>query len=130
VKPTDGQPGLPLTEFLERLADAFPIHEFDAEGGRQGALNRLQALQNLSIPVPEEVLASYRDAHPVKVFLADREEERLAALDFVVWPEKDGSVSGVKIYFVSEEHQREAAILLVRLAEVLGWEHEDVTDEE
>jgi hypothetical protein len=39
-------------------------------------------------------------------------------------------VSGVKVYFGSEEHQRAAAVLLARLAEVLGWEAEDVTDEE
>ena len=130
VKPTDGQPCLPLAVFLARLAEAFPVHQFDAEGARQGALRRLEALQKLSIPVPEEVLASYRDAHPVGVSLADKDEEGLAALDFVVWPEKDGSVSGVKVYFGSEEHQREAAVLLARLAEVLGWEAEDVTDEE
>ena len=130
VKPTDGQPWMPLAEFLARLAEAFPVHQFDAEGARQGALRRLEALQKLSIPVPEEVLASYRDAHPVAVSLADADEEGLAALDFIVWPEKDGSVSGVKVYFGSEEHQREAAVLLARLAEVLGWEAEDVTDEE
>ena len=130
LKPTSGQPGMPLTEFQAVLAEAFPIHKFDAEGARQGALRRLEALQKLSIPVPEEVLASYRDAHPVGVSLADKDEDGLAALDFVVWSEKDGSVSGVKVYFGSEEHQREAAVLLARLAEVLGWEAEDVTDEE
>jgi len=130
VKPTDGQTRMPLEDLLARLADAFPVHKFDAEGARQGALRRLEALQKLSIAVPEEVLASYRDAHPVAVSLADTNEEGLAALDFIVWPEKDGSVSGVKVYFVSEEHQREAAVLLARLAEVLGWEAEDVTDEE
>ena len=121
---------MPLAEFQAQLAKAFPVHHFDAEGGRQGALRRLEALQKLSVPVPEEVLAAYRDAHPVCVTLADRDEDGLAALEFVVWPEKDGSVSGVKVYFGSEEHQREAAVLLARLAEVLGWEAEDVTDEE
>lgn len=130
VKPTDGQLCMPLTEFLAVLAEAFPIHKFDAEGARQGALRRLEALQKLSIPLPEEVVASYRDAHPVGVSVADKGGEGLAALDFVVWPEKDGSVSGVKVYFGSEEHQREAAVLLARLADVLGWEAEDVTDEE
>ncbi len=130
VKPTDGQPCMPLAEFLAQLADAFPVHHFDAEGGRQGAFQRLETLKKLSVPVPEEVLAAYRDAHPVCVSLADRDEDGLAALKFVVWPEKDGSVSGVKVYFGSEEHQREAAVLLARLAEALGWEAEDVTDEE
>jgi hypothetical protein len=121
---------MPLTEFLGRLAEAFPKHEFDADGARQGALRRLEALQKLSISVPEEALALYRDAHPVNVSLADTDEEALAALDFVVWPEKDGTVSGAKVYFGSEEHQCAAAVLLARLAEVLGWELEDVTDEE
>ena len=130
VKPTDGQLGMPLTEFSARLAEAFSVHQFDAEAGRQGALRRLEALQRLSIPVPEELVAIYRDSHPVEVSLADTDEAGLAALHFVVWPEKDRSVTGVKVYFGSEEHQREAAVLLVRLAEVLGWEAEDVTDEE
>ena len=130
VKPTDGQPGMPLTEFLARLAEAFPVHQFDAEAGRQGALGRLAALQNLSVPVPEELVAFYRDARPVDVALADTDEAGLAALHFIVWPEKEGSVSEVKVYFGSEEHQREAAVLLARLAEMLGWEAEDVTDEE
>jgi hypothetical protein len=130
VKPTDGQPGMPLTEFTARLAEAFPVHKFDAEGARQGALRRLEALQKLSVPVPDELVASYRDAHPVHVSLADTDEGGLAALDFTVWPEQDRSVSEVKVYFGSEENQREAAVLLIRLAEVLGWEAEDVTDDE
>jgi hypothetical protein len=130
VKPADGQLRMPLEEFQARLAGAFPVHKFDAEAGRQGALRRLEALQKLSVPVPEEVLAAYRDAHPVCVSLADKSEQGRAALDFVVWPEKDGSVSGVKVYFGSEERERESAVLLSRLAEALGWEAEDVTDEE
>lgn len=129
VKPADGQPGMPLTELVARLADAFSIRSFDPEGARQNALKRLEALQNLSFPVPEEVLASYRDAHPVDVFLADTDEEDRAALDFTVWPEKDGTVTGVQVCFGTEEHQREAAVLFARLAEVLGWEPEDVSDE-
>ncbi|MDY3554539.1 hypothetical protein R5W24_003663 [Gemmata sp. JC717] len=129
VKPTTGRPGMPLAELVARLADAFPVHEFDPEGARQNALRRLDALQNLPFQVPEDVLASYRNAHPVDVFLADAEEEHRAALDFTIWPEKDGSVTGLQICFGSEEHQREAAALLTRLAEVLSWEPEDVSDE-
>ena len=130
LKPTSGRPGMPLTEFLAQSAAAFPIHKFDAEGARQGALRRLEALQRLSVPVPEEIVAAYRDGQPVDVLLADTDEQDRSALRFVVWPEKDGSVSGVKVYFGSEEHQRKAVALLDRLAEVLGWESEDVTDEE
>jgi hypothetical protein len=129
VKPADGTPGLSLAELQARLADAFSVHEFDPEGARQSAHRRLAALQNLSFPVPEEVLASYRDAHPVDVFLADTNEEDLAALDFTVWPEKDGTVTGIQVCFATEDHQREASVLLARLAEVLGWEAEDVSDD-
>jgi hypothetical protein len=121
---------MPLTEFRARLAAAFPVHQFDAEGARQGALRRLEALQRLPVPVPEEIVAAYRDGQPVAVSLADTGEGGRAALDFVVWPGKDGSVSEVKVYFGSEEHQRMAFALLARLAEVLSWESEDVTDEE
>jgi len=121
---------MPLTEFLAVLAEAFPIHKFDAEGARQGALRRLEALQRLPVPVPEKIVAAYRDGQPVDVLLADTDEQDRGALPFVVWPEKNGSVSEVKIYFGSEERQRKAAVLLARLAEVLGWESEDVTDTE
>ena len=81
VRPTGGQPGMPLADLLARLADAFPVHEFDHEGARQGALRRLAALQSMTmptasgetipLPVPEEIVASYRDAYPVNVVLAD-----------------------------------------------------------
>src|SRR5689334_7284300 len=98
-----------LTEFLARSADAFPIHKFDAEGARQGALRRLEALQRLQLPVPDELVAAYRDGRPVDVLLADTDEQDRAALRFVVWPEKDGSVSEVKVYFGTEEHHRAAA---------------------
>ena len=118
----DGVPGV--------LEEAFPIHKFDAEGARQGALRRLEALQRLPVPVPEEIVAAYRDGQPVDVLLADTDEQDRGALPFVVWPEKNGSVSEVKVYFGSEERQRKAAVLLARLAEVLGWESEDVTDAE
>jgi hypothetical protein len=121
---------MPLTEFQARLAGAFPHHKFDAEGARQGALRRLEAIQRLSIPVPDEIAAAYRDGQPVAVSLADTGEQDRIALEFVVWPEKDGSVSEVKVYFRSEEHQSKAFALLARLAKVLGWEPEDVTDEE
>jgi hypothetical protein len=130
LKPTSGRPGMPLTEFRAQLAAAFPDHKFDAERARQGALRRLEALQRLQIPVPEEIVAAYRDGQPVAVSLADTGEGDRAALDFVVWPERDGFVSEVKIYFASEEHQRKAFALLARLAEVLSWESVDVTDEE
>jgi len=130
LKPTSGRPGMPLTEFKAQLAAAFPVHRFDADGARQGALRRLEAIQRLSVPVPEEIVAAYRDGQPVAVSLADTGEGDRAALNFVVWPEKDGSVSELKVYFGSEEHQRKAFALLARLAEVLSWEVKDVTDEE
>jgi hypothetical protein len=121
LKPTGDQPGMPLTEFQAQLAAAFPVHQFDAEGARQGALRRLEALQRLPVPVPEEIVAGYRDGQPVAVSLADTGEGDRAALDFVVWPEKDGSISEVKVYFGTEEHQSKAFALLARLAKVLGF---------
>ena len=32
VRPTGGQPAMPLADLLARLADAFPVHKFDPEG--------------------------------------------------------------------------------------------------
>jgi hypothetical protein len=130
LKPAEDRPGMPLTEFLSLLAEAFPHHKFDAEGARQGALRRLEALQRLQIPIPEELVAIYRDGQPVEVWLADAGQGDQAFLNFVVWPEKDGSVPEVKVYFGSEERQHAAAVLLAQLAEVLDWDAEDVTDDE
>jgi hypothetical protein len=79
--------------------------------------------------MPEEILAYYRDAYPVDVVLADSPDAEEAALDFTVWPERDRSVSRVLVRFATEGHQRAGCVLLARLAEVLGWEAEDVSDE-
>jgi hypothetical protein len=125
---------MPIADLLARLAEAFPVHKFDAEGARQSALQRLAALQAITNPVriPEEILAYYRNAHPVDVVLADGPDADAAVLNFSVWPEpeSDGVVARVLVRFATEEDQREAAVLLSRLADVLGWYAEDVTDEE
>ena len=122
---------MPLADFLARLADAFPVHTFDPEGGRQGALQRLAALQAVTnpVPMPEEVLGYYRDAYPVDVVLADGPSAGAAVLSFTVWPEPYGAVSRVLVRFATEEHQRSGCVLLARVAEALGWEAEDVSDE-
>ena len=133
VKPDDGQPGMPLADLLARLAEAFPVHKFDAEGARQGALRYLAALEAITDPVriPEEILAHYRNAHPVDVVLADGPDADAAVLKFSVWPEpeSDGVVTGVLVRFATEEEQRAGCVLLARVAEALGWIAEDVTDE-
>jgi len=131
VKPTDGQPGMPLADLLARLSASFPVHKFDPESARQGALRRLAALQAITnpVPIPEEILAYYRDAYPVDVVLADSPDADVAVLNFTVWPERDRSVSKVLVYFATEEQQRAGCFLLARLADVLGWEAEDVTGE-
>jgi hypothetical protein len=131
VKPADGQPGMPLADLLARLAEAFPVHKFDPESARQGALRQLAALEAITDPVriPEEILSYYREAYPVDVVLADSPDSEGVVLDFSVWPERDRSVSKVLVRFVTEEHQRAACVLLSRMAEVLGWVAEDVIDE-
>lgn len=130
VTPAEGDPGLLLDDLLARLAEAFPVHQFDSEGARQSALRRLAAMESLSLssPVPEELLAQYRDAYPVHVILVDGDNED-ANLDFTIWPEKDNSVKAIQVCFATEEHQRAAGYLLTRLAECLGWETLDVSDE-
>ena len=135
VRPTGGQPGMPLADLLARLADAFPVHTFDPEGGRQGALRRLAALQAITIdsipvPVPEEIVASYRDAYPVDVVLADSADAGETVLRFTIWPEPDRSVTKVQVVFAADGHYRAGRTLLARMVESLGWgEAVDVTDE-
>src|SRR6187455_83501 len=104
VRPAGGQSGMPLADLLARLADAFPIHNFDADGARQKALCRLAALQAITIdsipaPVPEEIVASYRDAYPVDVVLANSTDAEEAALKFTIWPERDRSVAKIQVVF-------------------------------
>ena len=131
VKPADGLPGMPLADLLARLAGAFPVHTFDPEGGRRGALERLAALQAVTNPVamPEEMLAYYRNAYPVDVVLADGPSAGAAVLTFTVWPEPGGVVSRVLVRFATEGHQRTGFVLLGRVADALGWMTEDVSDE-
>jgi hypothetical protein len=133
VKPDNGQPGMPQADLLARLAEAFPVHKFDAEGARQGALRQLAALQAITDPVriPEEILAYYRGAHPVDVTLADGPDADAAVLSFSVWPEpeSDGVVERALVRFATEEDQRAGCVLLARVADALGWIAEDVTDE-
>jgi hypothetical protein len=69
VQAEPGTPGLPTSDRLHRLAIAFPVHEFDADGARADAARRLTALINLG--APEAILAGDRDAQPVRVTLAD-----------------------------------------------------------
>jgi hypothetical protein len=137
VRPTGGQPGMPLADLLARLADAFPVHTFDPEGARQAALRRLAALQAITIdsipvpvPVPEEIVASYRDAYPVDVVLAGSPDAGEAVLKFTIWPEPDRSVTKVQVVFATDGHYRAGCALLARMVESLGWgEAVDVTDE-
>ena len=140
VRPTGGQAGMPLADLLARLADAFPVHKFDPEGARQGALRRLAALQSMTmptaygetipLPVPKEIVMSYRDACPVAVVLADSPDAREGVLKFTIWPEPDRSVTKVQVVFATEGHYLVGRALLDRMVESLGWgEAVDVTDE-
>jgi hypothetical protein len=131
---------MPLADLLARLADAFPVHKFDPEGARQGALRRLALLKSMTmttasgetipLPIPEEVVASYRDAYPVAVVLADTPDAEEAVLKFTVWPEPDRSVTKIQVVFATEGHYRAGSSLLARLVMSLGWgQAVDVTDE-
>jgi hypothetical protein len=131
---------MPLADLLARLADAFPVHKFDPEGARQRALRRLAVLKSMTIPtvsgetiplpVPEEVVASYRDGYPVDVVLADSPDAEEAVLKFTIWPEPDRSVTKIQVVFATEGHYRAGSPLLARLVMSLGWgQAVDVTDE-
>ena len=74
IEPPDGEPYLPIAEALERLAVAFPIHEFDSVAGRDDAERRLKVL--IAVKAPEAILQSYRGEPPVRVRLADAPSTR------------------------------------------------------
>ena len=87
-------------------------------------------MNSIPVPVPEEIVASYRDACPVNVFLADSPDAGEAVLKFTIWPEPDRSVTKVQVVFATEGHYLVGRALLDRMVESLGWgEAVDVTDE-
>jgi hypothetical protein len=126
IVPPEGKTGLLLADVLARMAMMFQVHRFDAEVARQSSLRRLAALESLG--APEQVLASYRDARPVAVVLADTPDDEFS-LDFTIWPDADGSVTGIQVAFGTPEHQAACAVSLSLLAGILGWEAVDVSDE-
>jgi hypothetical protein len=86
--------------------------------------------ETIPLPVPEEIVASYRDAYPVNVVLADSPGAEEAVLKFTIWPEPDRSVTKVQVVFATVDHYRAGSALLARMVEALGWgEAVDVTDE-
>jgi hypothetical protein len=86
--------------------------------------------ETIPVPVPEEIVASYRDAYPVDVVLADNPDAEEAVLKFTIWPEPDRSVTKIQVVFATEGHYRAGSSLLARLVMSLGWgQAVDVTDE-
>ena len=55
VKAPEDTPGVPVPEVLNRLAMAFPVHSFDAEGAIANLTKQVAAMESLGIP--EEILA-------------------------------------------------------------------------
>jgi hypothetical protein len=118
-------PGIPASDLLDRLAIVFPVHEFDAEGARADAAKRLTCLTALGLP--EEMLSLYRDARPVRVRLAD-DPRAPFALDFTIWPTKEGLVKGVQVSFATAQHEDACYPLLLRMTDLLGWGLEEDTE--
>jgi hypothetical protein len=114
ITPEDDVPFLSIPEVLERLAAAFPVHEFDAEAGRAHAAQRLAELTEAG-DAPPSLLQKYGGEPPVHVRLADA-EGATAALEFYVWPNRFILVS-----FESATQEEACFPLLERFAEVLGY---------
>ena len=87
-------------------------------------------LDSIPVPVPDEIVAFYRDAYPVAVVLANSPDADEAVPKFTIWPESDRSVTKVQVVFATDGHYRVGRTLLARMVESLGWgEAVDVTDE-
>jgi hypothetical protein len=120
LKPKPGEPFLAQAEVLDRLAVAFPVHEFDAEGARAAAAKRLEILEKLG--APEVILDSYRGAPPVGCRIAEAADARFS-LQFAVWPDQ-----AIMVSFANELHFKACFFLLDDMAELLGYELEEDTE--
>lgn len=124
VKAPEDTPGVPVPEVLNRLAMAFPVHSFDAEGAMANLTKQVAAMESLGIP--EEILAWYRNARPVLVTLSDTPDAPFmlkftVAPDPALGPDPAGPVRSFLASFATAAHQDACFPLLVRVAEVLGW---------
>jgi len=111
--PDDEVSYLSMAETLERLAAAFPAHEFDAEAGRAFAAQRFAEL-SASGDAPN-LLQRYGGEPPVLVRLAD-DKDASAVLEFYLWPNR-----GILISFDSATQEERCFPLLERLAAALGY---------
>src|SRR5262245_26235122 len=131
VKAPADAPGVPAPEMLDRLAMAFPVHSFDADGAMADVARQIAAMASLGIP--EEILAWYRNARPVLVVLSDAPDAPFVlkftvAPDPALGPDPAGPVRGILASFATPAHQEACFPLLVRVAEVMGWVLEENTE--
>jgi len=120
LKPKSDAPFLAQEDVLDRLAVAFPVHEFDAEGARAGAAKRLELLEKLG--APEAILNSYRGDPPVGCRIAEAPNASYC-LEFFVWPDQS-----IMVVFATEVHCKACFFLLDDMAEILGYELEEDTE--
>lgn len=120
LKPKPDAAFLSQADVLDRLAVAFPVHEFDPEAGRAGAARRLAALEKLG--APEAILQSYRGDPPVRCRIAETADTPYV-LDFDIWPDQE-----IMVVFATEPHFTACFFLLDDMAEILGYELEEDTE--
>ena len=121
VKAPGDTPGVPVPEMLERLALAFPVHSFDADGAMADMAKQIAAMESLGFP--EEILGWYRNARPVLVVLSDAPDAPFVlkftvAPDPALGPDPAGPVRSVLASFATPAHQEACFPLLVRVAEL------------
>ena len=131
VKAPVDSPGVPVPEMLGRLAVAFPVHSFDAEGAMADVAKQIAAMESLDFP--EEIVGRYRNARPVLVVLSDSPDAPFVlkftvAPDPALGPDPAGPVRSILASFATPAHQEACFPLLVRVAEVMGWVLEENTE--
>ena len=114
--PQDGRSFLPVAEVRDRLAAAFPIHQFDHDKGREIGQVTLAKLGQLNAPA--EVVELYRNGFGeiVWVYLADDPSED-CYLQFTLWPDQP-----ILLGYHSAAHEQQSEPLLRRCAEALAYQ--------
>lgn len=115
VSPQAGEEFLPVTEVLQRLMDAFPVHEFDQTKGTETAEQMIAKLEEMDAPA--ELVDSYRrrSEKAINCYVSDDGSED-AYLHFTLWPGEP-----IFLGYHSTEHEEAARPLLERLATALDY---------
>jgi len=112
--PQDDRPYLVWHEAIARFAEEFAYVTIDRNRGTEQADRIMDRLKEMDAPTEAIDGLLERRKHAASITLGDDAASKTAYLSFLFMPDHE-----VLIAYHSEEHERESAPLLARLARVL-----------